>query len=141
MQSVLFDSALYIASFRRGAPLPSLEAQAVDAPLWLSAVVLEELYAGATARAFNAVRELEREFKEGNRILVPSADDWAEAGRVLARLAGKYGYEEIGRGRLTNDALIAMSAGRMGLLVITTNAKDFQRLAEFRPFAWRQVKA
>jgi predicted nucleic acid-binding protein len=141
MQSVLFDSALYIASFRRGAPLLSLQALAADAPLWLSAVVLEELYAGATARAFDAVTELEHEFKKAGRILVPNADDWAETGKVLARLAAEYGYEEIGRGRLTNDALIAMSAARMGLLVITTNAKDFQRLAEFRPFAWRQVEA
>lgn len=141
MQSVLFDSAVYISAFRRGDQLHSLEATAAIAPLWLSAVVLEELYAGASSRAFDSVKELEREFKQKNRILAPTADDWADAGKVLARLAAKYGYEEIGRGRLTNDALIAMSAGRMGLLVITTNAKDFQRLAEFRPFQWQQVEA
>jgi hypothetical protein len=29
---------------------------------------------------------------------------------VLARLAEKYDYEQIGQGRLTNDALIAMSS-------------------------------
>jgi len=49
-------------------------------------------------------------------------------------LAAKYDYEQIGQGRLTNDALIAMSAGRSGITVITTNARDFIRLAEFRPF-------
>jgi predicted nucleic acid-binding protein len=55
-------------------------------------------------------------------------------------LAARYDYEQIGRGRLTNDALIAMSAGRSGITVITANARDFMRLAEFRPFHW-QVQA
>ena|ERR1700678_2945118 len=137
MQPALFDSALYIAALRRGDPLLSFGAMSTDAPLWLSAVVLEELYAGANARAFDAVRDLESEFKAGDKILVPNADDWAQAGRLLARLAAKYGHEEIGRGRLTNDALIAMSAGRMGIVVVTTNAKDFRRLAEFRAFQWQ----
>jgi predicted nucleic acid-binding protein len=40
------------------------------------------------------------------------------------------------RGRLTNDALIAMSAGRLGITVITANARDFEKLAKFRPFQW-----
>jgi predicted nucleic acid-binding protein len=38
---------------------------------------------------------------------------------------------------LTNDALIALSAGRLGITVITANARDFGKLAEFRPFHWR----
>jgi predicted nucleic acid-binding protein len=55
----------------------------------------------------------------------------------LARLALKYGYEQIGQGRLTNDALIAISAGRLGVRVITGNERDFRRLAEIRPFQWQ----
>jgi hypothetical protein len=38
---------------------------------------------------------------------VPNLSDWTQTGKVLARLAAKYDYEQIGRGRLTNDALIA----------------------------------
>ena len=68
---------------------------------------------------------------------MPNLDDWTQTGKVLARLAAKYDYKQIGQGRLTNDALIAMSAGRSGIIVITTNARDFMRLAEFRPFDWR----
>jgi hypothetical protein len=41
---------------------------------------------------------------------------------------------EIGQGRLTNDALIAMSAARLGITVITANARDFLRLAEYVRF-------
>ncbi|MGD0824116.1 MAG: PIN domain-containing protein [Terriglobales bacterium] len=70
------------------------------------------------------------------RILVPNLGDWTEAGRVLARLAARYGYDKIGQGRLANDALIAMSAARMGATVITANERDFARLAEFRSFQW-----
>ena len=63
-------------------------------------------------------------------------DDWTQAGRVLARLAARDGYEKIGQGRQANDALIAMSAARMGATVITGNERDFVRLAEFRAFQW-----
>jgi predicted nucleic acid-binding protein len=51
--------------------------------------------------------------------------DWTQAGRVLAHLAAKYDYEQVGQGRLTNDALIAMSAGRLGIRVITAKKRDF----------------
>jgi len=64
-------------------------------------------------------------------------DDWTQAGRVLARLAARDGYQEIGQGRLANDALIAMSAARRGATVITANERDFARLAEFRAFQWQ----
>jgi predicted nucleic acid-binding protein len=55
----------------------------------------------------------------------------------LALLAAKYDFEKIGRGRLTNDALIAMSAARTGITVITANTRDFEKLAEFRQFLWK----
>jgi predicted nucleic acid-binding protein len=53
---------------------------------------------------------LERAFEKARRILVPNLNDWTKTGKVLARLAAKYASEKIGQGRLTNDALIAMSA-------------------------------
>jgi len=56
---------------------------------------------------------------------------------VLALLAARYDFEQIGRGRLTNDALIAISAARTGTTVITANTRDFERLAEFRPVQWK----
>lgn len=68
--------------------------------------------------------------------MVPSLNDWSLAGRVLARVAERYGFEKIGRTRLTNDALIATSAGRAGITVLTLNERDFARLAEFCPVQW-----
>jgi predicted nucleic acid-binding protein len=138
MQPALFDSSIYISALRQGNDAAlALRRLAADSPLWLSSVVLEELYAGASDRDRHAVERLERDFDEAKRILVPNLSDWTQVGKVLARLAGKYHYERIGQGRLTNDALIAMSAGRLGITVITANERDFSKLAEFRPFQWR----
>ena len=138
MQPVLFDSSIYIAALRaRDDATLSLRRFAGSEPVWLSSVVLEELYAGVIERSRHVVERLERDFDRAGRILVPNLNDWTQTGKVLGSLAAKYDYEQIGRGRLTNDALIAMSAGRLGITVITANVRDFSKLAEFRPFRWR----
>jgi predicted nucleic acid-binding protein len=141
MQPVLFDSSIYITALRTGDEAAlTLKRLAANSPVWLSSVVLEELYAGVAPRNRHVLERLERDFERAKRILVPNLNDWTQTGKVLARLAARYDYERIGQGRLTNDALIAMSAGRSGITVITANARDFMRLAEFRPFHW-QIQA
>ena len=138
MQPTLFDTSVYITALRmRDDATLSLRRITGNKPIWLSSVVLEELYAGVTARNRQVVEQLERDFDRAGRILVPNLGDWTQTGKVLARLAAKYDFEQIGRGRLTNDALIAMSASRMGITVVTANPRDFSKLAEFRPFQWR----
>ena len=138
MQPVLFDSSIYITALQMGDDAKlSLRRIAGGEPIWLSAVVLEELYSGVTTPNRHVVERLERDFDRARRMLVPNLGDWAQTGKVLARLAARYAYEQIGKGRLTNDALIAMSAGRMGITIVTANSRDFAKLAEFRPFHWR----
>ncbi len=138
MQPALFDTSMYISALRRGnGAALALRRVASDAPLWVSSVVLEELYAGAGDRERRVVERLERDFDRAKRILVPNLSDWTQTGKVLARLAAKYDYEQIGLGRLTNDALIAMSEGRLGICVITANERDYRRLAAFRAFQWQ----
>src|SRR5215467_14111009 len=103
MQPTLLDSSIYIAALRSGdrgvLALRRLESGSV---IWLSAVVLEELYAGAWGRSRDAVERVERDFERVKRILVPNLTDWTNAGDVLGKLALKYGYEKIGQGRLAN---------------------------------------
>jgi predicted nucleic acid-binding protein len=141
MQPVLLDSSIYITALRAGEEaVLTLRRWAPQASVWLSAVVLEELYAGVRRRDRHVVERLERDFDRARRILVPALSDWTQAGKVLAQLAAECGYERIGQGRLTNDALIAMSAARQGITVITANERDFARLARFRPFPY-EVKA
>ena len=137
MGFALFDSSVYISGIRRGNDAVMAQRRlSPDTLLWLSSVVLEELYAGAAGRVRDSVERLEHDFERGGRILVPNLGDWTQTGRVLAGVAAKYGYEKIGQGRLTNDALIAMSAARIGARVIAANERDFRKLAEFRSFQW-----
>ena len=142
MQPALFDTSIYISALRQGdSSALNLKSIAPESPLWLSSVVLEELYAGADERAEKALQQLERDFARVKRILVPALSDWTQAGRVLARLGSRYDYEHIGRGRLTNDALIAISAARLGIRLLTANQRDFARLAEFHHFQWQVIKS
>src|SRR5665811_329307 len=85
MQPALFDSSIYITALRRGDDAAlALRRLTADAPLWLSAVVLEELYAGAADRHRQVVERLERDFDRAKRILVPNLSDWTQAGRAVS---------------------------------------------------------
>lgn len=138
MGPVLLDTSIYITALRAGDDaVLKLRRFTPGAPLWLSSVVLEELYAGVKPRDFRIVERLERDFDKAGRMLVPNLSDWTLTGKLLARLAAKYGYEQIGQARLTNDALVAMSAAQRGITVITANERDFGRLAQFHPFQWQ----
>jgi hypothetical protein len=73
------------------------------------------------------------------RLLVPTANDWREVGLLLGQIGARLGYEAVSRGRLTNDALLALSARRFGLTVMTLNAADFALLSRFHPFMFLQI--
>jgi predicted nucleic acid-binding protein len=134
----LFDSSVYITALRASSESAIvLQRWVKESPLWLSSVVLEELYAGASSTDRRILEKLERDFEKTNRVLIPSLSDWTFAGKILATVAQKHGYEKIGKARLTNDALIATSAARNGISVITTNPRDFALLAEFCPLQWQ----
>jgi predicted nucleic acid-binding protein len=135
---ILFDSSIYIAALRRGGDSALiLQRWAQESPLWLSSVVLEELYAGADPSGLRVLEKLERDFDKARRLLVPNLTDWTQTGKLLSRLVQKHGYQRIGQARLTNDSLIATSASRAGITVVTANERDFARLAEFCPLQWQ----
>lgn len=138
MGPVLLDTSIYITALRAGDDAAlKLRRFTPGGPVWLSSIVLEELYAGVKPRDSRIVERLERDFDKAKRILVPNLNDWTHTGKVLARLAAKYDYEQIGQARLTNDALLAVSAGRLGMTVITANERDFGRIAQIHPFHWQ----
>src|SRR5580692_11844057 len=94
MQPVLFDSSIYITALRMGDQAAlALRRLAADSPVWLSSVVLEELYAGAGVTDVHVVERLERDFDRAKRIVVPNLSDWTRPGKVLSQLAAKYDYE------------------------------------------------
>jgi predicted nucleic acid-binding protein len=137
MQPVLLDTSVYIDAWRAREETLSISMHLSPyTPVWLSAVVLEELYTGVSRRDQQVIERLERDFDRVGRILVPSLTDWVRAGKVLAQLAREFHHEPLGAGRLSNDALIAVSAARKGITIVTTNERDFARLARIRPFRY-----
>jgi predicted nucleic acid-binding protein len=138
MQPVIFDTSVYITALRQGDDsLLQTRNVAHGSPLWLSAVVLEELYAGANARGRKRLARFERDFVKINRLLVPEASEWSRTGGVLAQIGEKYGYEKIGKARITNDTLIGTSAARRGIVLLTINKRDFDLIAEFCPLQYQ----
>ncbi|HEY0547325.1 MAG TPA: type II toxin-antitoxin system VapC family toxin [Pyrinomonadaceae bacterium] len=146
MAGILFDTSVYIYALRQGnasilsSRRASRKGEAQDRPLWLSVVVLEELLVGAQdGRMKKLLSHLERDFERAGRLLVPLQSDWTASGQVLALIGEKYGYEEVGKARMTNDALIAMSAARQGITVLTINDDDYRKIADFRLFEWERA--
>ncbi len=69
MQPVLFNSSVYITALRmRDDVALSLRRITSGRPIWLSSVVLEELYAGVTERNRQVVERLERDFDRAGRM-------------------------------------------------------------------------
>ncbi len=101
--------------------------------VYLSSVVLAELYAGADAKTSKLLVKFEHDFSKNRRLLIPTKSDWSLAGRTLNSIGKKYGFETIGRSRMMNDCLIASTVRRLGLHLATKNTRDFQIISEFRP--------
>ncbi len=135
MSPVLYDTSIYIHTLRLGDSSILQTRNLLHG--WLSAVVLEELYAGMDVTGRKLLTRLERDFDRIGRLLVPALTDWSRTGIVLAQIGAKYGYDKIGKARLTNDALISTSAARQGITVLTKNVRDFQVIAEFCPLQWQ----
>lgn len=108
---------------------------------WLSAVVLQELAAGA--RGEHEVRKLEslaKTARKEGRLLVPTGDDWFYTGRVLNALwrgvrsrrdARPHAIDRGEQQRLVRDVLIARSARRANAPVVTYNGGGFQKIRRF----------
>jgi predicted nucleic acid-binding protein len=136
----VFDTSIYIRELRKGNADILLQTQSERLPLWLSAVVLEELYVGASdKRTLKTLAKFENNFAKINRLSVPNQTDWSIAGQILNKIGEKYGFDKVGKARLTNDTLLAMSIARNGLKLFTANAKDFRLIGEFREFDWEVV--
>ena len=77
MAAIVFDTNIWIA----------YQPKTVPRSLHMSVVVLQELLAGAAdataVKKHEAVRKL---YEQDGKLLVPTADDWIEAGKVLNSL-------------------------------------------------------
>lgn len=133
MRRLILDTNLYIDWFNTGAHEPLLFQS--DAVKMMSAVVMMELLAGAHAvRDRTRLHDLFRTFRKLDRLLVPSAEVYEDAGGVLRQLQAVHGYRLRQASSLTNDVLIALSARAVGGTVVTQNQRDFLAIQSIRPF-------
>jgi len=119
MPRVTYDADVFIR------PKP----QRFPSGFYMSAVVLQEITAGATDGS--ALRELDaarRNYEKGGRLLTPTGEDWYEAGKVIYALQRGRKSQKTGeiqplpaevRCRLLNDVLIARTAKRAGVAVVS----------------------
>jgi len=129
------DTNLFIEAFRDPEANRALQHfHRLFAPFeYLSEVVAQELRAGV--RTPTDRRLLERHvlspFQRTGRLLTPSGPAWEESGDVLAALRRTAGLE---LARLTksfgNDLLLALSCRDEGVVLVTDNRRDFERIAK-----------
>ncbi|MDA8327097.1 MAG: type II toxin-antitoxin system VapC family toxin [Nitrospiraceae bacterium] len=129
------DTSVYIPFINQGIAHPVFSEKSFSPVLYMSAVVLSELYAGAHDQmSIKLLDKLYRTFQDVGRLIVPANSDWRQTGSIIVRLRKKYGYEAGYLSRLQNDMLIACSARGIGAFVFTRNERDFQRIREFMDF-------
>ena len=134
------DTNLYIRAFRDAEFNAALQVfHTVFAP-WehLSAVVAQELRAGARR---HQVRELDRHilapFERRDRVFTPSYAGWKEAGEVLAALIEEklIDWRQVSRA-FVNDVLLAVSCRESGIVLVTDNLADFERIGRVVRFSF-----
>jgi len=109
--------------------------------LLMSVVVLQELVAGAPDHtAIKKYEAARKEYEREDRLLVPTAEDWFLAGKVLNSLLRGLKSKRSGKTpklhpddkqRIVRDVLIARTVRRVNGLLVTDNLADFKRIKKF----------
>lgn len=104
-----------------------------------SCVVLSEVMTAADPKPFRAYVETWKRAAEDDKLIVPHPDDWLSAARILHLLAQERKKNAGGKSQsrtasakqeLFADVLIALSAARAGVVVVTDDG-DFQSIKRF----------
>ena len=133
---VLLDTNVIIGFFRDPQTREAFDVRANRPLLYMSSVVAIELFAGCrTQRQRSALSAFLKPFEKAARLVTPDHATLLEAGRVLAQL-GRQGIAAAHRRQITNDVIIAVTAARAGVVVVTENARDFGRIEQHTPVRW-----
>lgn len=111
-------------------------ARTVSKREYVSAVVLTELMAAADAEEFRLYQAVWRIHEQDGTLILPTIEDWQPAARILHLLAQDRKKKAKGKSprraptakqELAMDVLIAVSAAREGVTVVT-NDTDFDAI-------------
>jgi predicted nucleic acid-binding protein len=107
----------------------------------MSAIVLTELSSSVRDESERKFYErLFRTYQKEQRLIVPNAEDWLLTSKILflltsdRRRSGHGTLRRLPKGlsqHLALDVLIAVSARRMGALVVTENWTDFKAIQRY----------
>ena len=125
------DTSALLEAIRRPECWPTLQRSLQTGQVWLSSVVLAELYAGTRSPDDQfLLNRIAVAMKRADRLLTPDDGDWIRAGRLISRQIRLRGALRP-RDHLA-DVLILITAARLGGVVVTANLRHFevwQRLA------------
>ena len=68
-----------------------------------------------------------------SRLLTPNPDIWADAGLIAGTLARTQHFQPYQRKQCLNDALIFLTAAKVGLPVLTANRDEFDLIQQLVP--------
>jgi predicted nucleic acid-binding protein len=129
----VLDTNLFVRGFREPDANRALtEFHRLFAPFeYLCAVVAQELRDGTRTPADR--RRLERHvlrpYERRSRVITPSRRAWNESGNVLAELARQEGLDVSRVSKaFGNDILLALCCRESGMVLITENRRDFERI-------------
>ena len=135
----VLDTHLFIHGFRDRAANEALQRfHGVFASFeYLNVIVAQELRSGI--RRARDRKALERHvldiFERANRTITPSRAAWHKSGDLLAEMARKEGLDIARVSKaFANDVLLALSCRESGCVLVTDNARDFQRIRRFVQF-------
>jgi predicted nucleic acid-binding protein len=119
------DTTFFIDVIRRLEKLPALQNAIASGRLYISAVVVAELYAGTRAREEALqVDRIVQAAVDLDRLLTPVAGEWSRAGRFINRRVRIWG--DVNARLHLGDVLIVVSAARVGGTVVSANVKHME---------------
>ena len=136
-RKVIFDTNVYIKAIQNGPEGDTYQFLFSALPrTYLSAVVVQELYAGALdVFGEQLVIKFARQTEKTGRMVIPTYRDWKETGRILAMINRREPAQRTRIPRLVSDTLLAMSAVQIGATLFTFNADDFRLIARYKQFS------
>jgi predicted nucleic acid-binding protein len=125
----ILDTSVYVDNLRSG----RFKREILDLKFVVrcSAVVLAELSRGARSRP---MRRFVDDLAKNLRVIAPNEREWMQSGRIVNRIVTAKRYDIHKTRELHFDALIALTARRIGAYLITCNVDDFTALREYLDF-------
>jgi predicted nucleic acid-binding protein len=122
------DTNVLIQTIREPTTWLAFEQAIGSGQVWLSSVVIAEMYAGTRFREEALLLDrLAAIAKRIDRLITPTEEEWAHAGRLIARRVRLQGALQP-RDHLA-ALLILLSAARLQGAVLTTNLRHFEAWA------------